>query len=143
MTTANPIAVRFHHVSLSVADLDSQEAWYKRTLGFTEVVERLEMSEPPVRTVVLKAPNGVRVELIQRAGSSRRNDFGDPLDTSRGQGYGHWAVEVDDVEDAFARIVVLDGQPIWPPADAVEPGARFAYVKDPEGNLIELIQPPG
>src|SRR5580704_1693561 len=131
MTTANPIAVRFHHVSLSVADLDSQEAWYKRTLGFTEVVERLEMSEPPVRTVVLKAPNGVRVELIQRAGSSRRNDFGDPLDTSRGQGYGHWAVEVDDVEDAFARIVVLDGQPIWPPADAVEPGARFAYVKDP------------
>jgi len=25
--------------------------------------------------------------------------------------------------------------------DAVAPGARFAYVKDPEGNLIELIQP--
>ncbi|WP_436975816.1 VOC family protein [Nonomuraea angiospora] len=31
---------------------------------------------------------------------------------------------------------------MWPPADAVQPGARFAYVKDPEDNLIELIQPP-
>lgn len=68
--------------------------------------------------------------------------FGDPLGTSRDQGYGHWALEVDDVEDAFVRIVESDGQPIWPPADAVEPGARFAYVKDPEGNLIELIQSP-
>jgi hypothetical protein len=29
-----------------------------------------------------------------------------------------------------------------PPADAVGPGARFARVKDPEGNLIELIQLP-
>jgi hypothetical protein len=30
---------------------------------------------------------------------------------------------------------------IWPPANAVRPGARFVCVKDPEGNLIELVQP--
>jgi predicted enzyme related to lactoylglutathione lyase len=27
------------------------------------------------------------------------------------------------------------------PAPAARAGARFVYVKDPEGNLLELIQP--
>ncbi|MFD4701020.1 hypothetical protein [Streptomyces niveus] len=35
---------------------------------------------------------------------------------------GHWALEVDDLDAAFAA---------WPPADAVRPG-----------NLIALVQPP-
>jgi catechol 2,3-dioxygenase-like lactoylglutathione lyase family enzyme len=134
--------LRFHHVSLSVADLDAQLDWYARSLGLTQVIERFELPEPRVRTVVLQAPNGVRIELIERAGSLRSEIYNDPLDTSRGQGYGHWALEVDDVNDVFARLVGSGGEPIWPPADAVQPGARFAYVKDPEGNLIELIQPP-
>ena len=68
--------------------------------------------------------------------------FGDPLDTLRGQGYGHWALAVDDLDAAFTRLTGSGAEAVWPPADAVQPGARFAYVKDPEGNLIELIQPP-
>ena len=134
--------VRFHHVSLSVANLDDQHVWYARSLGLTQVVERFELPEPRVRTVVLQAANGVRIELIERIGSSRGEIYSDALDASRGHGYGHWALEVDDVNDVFARLVTLGGQPIWAPADAVQPGARFAYVKDPEGNLTELIQPP-
>jgi catechol 2,3-dioxygenase-like lactoylglutathione lyase family enzyme len=44
--------------------------------------------------------------------------------------------------DSFADLTAAGGQPVWPPAAAVQPGARFAYVMDPEGNLLELIQPP-
>jgi catechol 2,3-dioxygenase-like lactoylglutathione lyase family enzyme len=95
-----------------------------------------------VRTAVLEAGNGVRVELIERTGSARTEVFGDPLDTSRSQGYVHWALEVDDLDDVYTRLTQVGAQPVWPPADAVQPGTRFAYVKDPEGNLIELIQPP-
>jgi catechol 2,3-dioxygenase-like lactoylglutathione lyase family enzyme len=137
-----PLRIRFHHVSVSVADLDAQQAWYQEVLGLREVVEEFRVPEPPVRTVVLRSPDGVRVELIARQGSARHEVWGDPLDTLRGQGYGHWAVEVDDLERAYGHITATGGQAVWPPADAVEPGARFAYVKDPEGNLIELIQPP-
>jgi catechol 2,3-dioxygenase-like lactoylglutathione lyase family enzyme len=140
--SALPIEVRFHHVSLSVADLDAQQSWYQRVLGLTDVIEQFSVPEPPVRTVVLRSPGGVRVELIERAGSARKEVYSDPLDTLRGQGYRHWAVEVADLDGAFEAITGNGGQPVWPPADAVEPGARFAYVKDPEGNLIELIQPP-
>lgn len=135
------IGASFHHVSLSVADLDAEERWYEQVLGLAEVVERFELPEPPVRTVVLRAANGLRVELIERSGS-RGQSFADPLDAAQTQGYGHWAVEVDDLDAAFALLSASPGEAVSPPGPAVQPGARFAYVKDPEGNLLELIQPP-
>jgi catechol 2,3-dioxygenase-like lactoylglutathione lyase family enzyme len=137
-----PVEVGFHHVSLSVADLEAAQSWYQRVLGFTEVIEQFAVPEPPVKTVVLRSAAGLRIELIERAGSARTEVYSDPLDTLRAQGYGHWALTVTDLDAAFAAVTENGGQAIWPPQDAVEPGARFGYVKDPEGNLIEMIQPP-
>jgi catechol 2,3-dioxygenase-like lactoylglutathione lyase family enzyme len=131
----------FHHVSLSVADLDVALAWYQEALGLEDVVERFEIPEPLVRTAVLQARNGLRVELIERAGSVRPRGFDDALDATRTQGYGHWAIEVEDLEQAFGHLASLGAQTVSWPAPAVQPGSRFAYVKDPEGNLLELIQP--
>jgi catechol 2,3-dioxygenase-like lactoylglutathione lyase family enzyme len=143
MSTPAIPGIRFNHVSISVADLDAQVAWYQRALGFAEVVEQYELPEPPVRTAVLQAAPGIRVELIERGGSERAGEYSDPLDMTRSQGYGHWAVDVDDLDTAFRWLLDAGATEVWPPADAVAPGARFAYVKDPEGNLIELIQPAG
>ena len=64
MTSTAPLRARFHHVSLSVADLGAQRRWYAEALGFTEVIEQFELPEPPVRTVVLQSHDGVRVELM-------------------------------------------------------------------------------
>jgi hypothetical protein len=79
-----------------------------------------------VRTVVLRAPTGLRVELIERAGS-RAQTFADPAGGTQTQGYGHWALEVDELNEAFALLSAPPGQPVSSPAPAVEPGARFAY----------------
>jgi catechol 2,3-dioxygenase-like lactoylglutathione lyase family enzyme len=135
-------AVEVHHTSLSVADLDAQQDWYQRALGLTEVVERYELDDPAVRTVVLCSPTGVRLELIERSGSTRHQPHADPFEASLAQGFGHWALSVSDLDQAFTELTTAGGTPVWPPAPAVQPGARFAYVKDPEGNLIELIQLP-
>jgi catechol 2,3-dioxygenase-like lactoylglutathione lyase family enzyme len=135
------VKLAVHHTSLSVAELETQQSWYQQVLGLTEVVEEYQLDEPAVRTVVLRSPGGVCLELIERAGSVRDREFADPLDASSSLGFGHWAVSVDDLDEAFAAITAAGGTAVWPPADAVQPGARFAYVKDPEGNLIELIQP--
>jgi catechol 2,3-dioxygenase-like lactoylglutathione lyase family enzyme len=130
-----------HHVGLSVADLDEAEHWYGRAFGMDEVVERVELPEPPVRTVVLRAPNGLRIELIERAGSQGRS-FADPLEAASTRGFGHWALEVDDLAQTYGELTSLGAEPVWPPADGATRGTRFAYVRDPEGNLLELIQPP-
>jgi catechol 2,3-dioxygenase-like lactoylglutathione lyase family enzyme len=142
VTSAAPFHARFHHISLSVADLAALRRWYQDVLGFTDVIEEFEVAEPPVRTAVLQAASGTRIELIERADSARTEVFGDPMDTLRGQGYGHWALQVDDLDAAFSWLISSGAEAVWPPAAAVQPGARFAYVKDPEANLIELIQPP-
>jgi catechol 2,3-dioxygenase-like lactoylglutathione lyase family enzyme len=141
VNTNFPAVARFHHVSLSVADLDAEQRWYQQALGLTDVIERFELPEPAVRTVVLRGTSGLQVELIERAASARTRPAGDPLDAALAQGYGHWAIEVEDLDEAFADLTAAGGQPVWPPAAAVQPGARFAYVTDPEGNLLELIQP--
>jgi catechol 2,3-dioxygenase-like lactoylglutathione lyase family enzyme len=135
-----PVIARSHHVGLSVADLDAQQLWYQQALGLDEVVEQFELPEPHVRTAVLRAANGLRLELIERDGSTAQT-FNDPLEAALTRGYGHWALEVEDLDETFASLSALGAEPVWPPAPAVQPGARFAYVQDPEGNLLELIQP--
>lgn len=92
MTSTPSLRVRFHHVSVSVADLAAQRRWCAEALGFTEVVEQFELPEPPVSTVVLESAGGVRVELIERAGSARAEVFGDPWTryAARATATGRW-----------------------------------------------------
>src|SRR5690348_13628377 len=103
MTSTPSLRARCHHVSLSVAALAAQRRWHGEAVGFTGVTGALEPAQPPVRAVVLESADGVRVELIERAGAARAAVFGDPLDTLRGLGYAHWALAVDDLDAAFAR----------------------------------------
>jgi catechol 2,3-dioxygenase-like lactoylglutathione lyase family enzyme len=136
-------SLRFDHVNISVTDLDAQEEWYSEALGLSRVVERVEIPDPPVRTVILEAPEGLRVELIERKGSSRASVPGDPLEASETLGYGHWALRVEDLGAIFDQLTAGGASVVSAPAEAATPGGRFAYVKDPEGNLIELVQRPG
>ena len=39
-------------------------------------------------------------------------------------------------QDRFAR----GARPVMPPCPAPEPGVRMAFVADPEGNLVELLE---
>ena len=80
MSTPAIPGIRFDHVSISVADLDAQVAWYQQALGFANVVERYELPEPPVRTAILQAAPGIRIELIERGDSERTGEYSDPLD---------------------------------------------------------------
>jgi catechol 2,3-dioxygenase-like lactoylglutathione lyase family enzyme len=134
-----PFTASPHHVGLSVADLDTEQHWYQEHLGLTEVIERVELPDPPVRTAVLRAPSGLRLELIELAGSQPVST-NDPLEAARIQTYGHLALDVSNLDTAFAELVAAGANPVSPPAPGASPGVRFAYVQDPEGNLLELIQ---
>jgi catechol 2,3-dioxygenase-like lactoylglutathione lyase family enzyme len=128
----------FDHVGLSVADLDRQNSFYGQALGLTEVEESFEM--PGIRTVILTRPDGLKIELIERENSAPQQ-FADPFEAAGTQGYFHWCLAVDDVEQAFAQLIEAGAKEVSPPADGIKAGTRFAYVKDPEGNLLELKRP--
>jgi catechol 2,3-dioxygenase-like lactoylglutathione lyase family enzyme len=131
---------RFDHVGLSVADLDAQRRFYAGALGLTEVEEQFEMPAAHVRSAILRGGDGLKIELIERADSVRQ-EFADAFDGAATQGYFHWALYVEDLGKAFTAMLAAGATEVSAPADAVRPGMRFAYVKDPESNLIELIQP--
>jgi glyoxylase I family protein len=133
-------AVRFHHVSLSVADLAAQEAWYGSALGLTHVEERLELPEAGVRTVVLSDAADLRVEFVERPGSSPAAPA-DPFAATAVQTFTHLALQVPNLDAAFARLTGECGAaPVSSPAPGVTEGMRYAYIADPEGNLLELIE---
>jgi catechol 2,3-dioxygenase-like lactoylglutathione lyase family enzyme len=132
--------INFDHVGLSVADLDAQRAFYGRALGLTLVEEELDLPQAQVRTVILQADNGLKIELIERGGSTPQ-EFDDAYAGAAVQGYFHWALAVDDLDGTFEQLVAAGASEVSPPGPAARPGARFAYVKDPEGNLLEIVQP--
>jgi hypothetical protein len=93
-----------------------------------------------VRSVILRGGTGLKMEPVER-GDSNAQEFTDPHDGARTQGYSHWPVHVDDPAAAYPKMLAAGATDVSPPADGVRAGMRFAYGKDPEGNLLELIQP--
>lgn len=131
---------RFHHVSLSVADLDAQQAWYRAAFGLTRTDERLDLPEAGVRTAVLSDGAGLRVELTERAGSKPAPHH-DPYAATVTQTFTHLALQVPDLDAAFQRLTSEYAAPaVAEPGPGATSGMRYAYIHDPEGNLIELIE---
>jgi lactoylglutathione lyase len=58
-----------------------------------------------------------------------------------GSGYGHVAVTVDDIDATLARLRDEHGiEPERPPYQVREGGSFIAFVRDPDGYRIELIE---
>lgn len=56
-------------------------------------------------------------------------------------GFGHIAFQVDDVDAYAQRVIDHGGSAVGDAVNAAIPGAgsiRFRYMRDPEGNIIEL-----
>ncbi len=61
------------------------------------------------------------------------------MDAALTRGFGHLALTVDDLEATYDRLLAAGAASRMPPSPSPEPGVRIAFVADPEGNLIELL----
>lgn len=50
-------------------------------------------------------------------------------------------LEVDDIDRVVAQVAQAGSTVVQPPIDRPEWGLRTAHVRDPDGNLIELMRP--
>jgi lactoylglutathione lyase len=84
---------------------------------------------------------GYRVELLHRpgTGTAGAGKPAHPAEAARRAGYGHVAFAVADLDAAYDHAVARGARPVMPPCPAPEPGVRMAFVADPEGNLVELL----
>jgi catechol 2,3-dioxygenase-like lactoylglutathione lyase family enzyme len=130
--------VRAEYLGLSVGDLDRQREFYAGAFQISELEAALDLPEAGIRSVIICSSNGLRLELIERRGSTRQDEV-DVIGKAFNQGYTHLALRVDDLTGALRAVEAAGGAVVSGPAMAQRPGVRFAYVRDPEGNLIELV----
>ena len=57
-----------------------------------------------------------------------------------GDGYGHVAIGVDDIYDTCSKITEKGGKVVREPGPMKHGGTVIAFVEDPDGYKIELIQ---
>lgn len=116
------------HVCLNVSDADRIARWYVEELGFEESWE-FTTEDGQARNVYLADDNGFELQLA---------DAEDGPAIEVGTAWDHLAIEVESVDEAFARIdhhgVVRE------PTDVPEAGARVAFIEDPDGHVVELVE---
>ncbi|ELZ51094.1 glyoxalase/bleomycin resistance protein/dioxygenase [Halorubrum coriense DSM 10284] len=117
------------HTCLNVADADQAADWYVDELGLERSWE-FTTADGDARNVYVADGNGVEFQLSDTEGATPSAD---------GDRYDHVALGVDDVDVAFDEINHYGV--VEPPSDHPEAGARVAFVEDPDGHVVELIEP--
>lgn len=123
------------HSMIRVLNEAESVQFYYDTFGL-EVVDRLDFES--FTLIYLALPTST-FELELTVNKSRDTPY-DP-----GDGYGHLAVVVDDLEEVHATAAKANSTP----GDIVDfrPGgervARFFFIKDPDGYQIEVIEKGG
>ena len=130
--------IAFDHVGLSVADLDAAETFYTRAFGFTRLLA-FELT-PEIRGVMLTHPAGFRFELFEHQSGGGGLRAANPIEALATRGYGHFALEAPDIAAVYDAAVAAGARPVKAPGPSPEPGVRFAFLADPEGNLVELVE---
>lgn len=123
------------HSMIRVLDEDRSVAFYKTAFGL-DVADRLDF--PNFTLVYLSnSESEFELELTVNKGQEEAYDLGN--------GYGHFAVSVDDLDAEHARFEAegLNPRKLVEFAPAGEIVARFFFVADPDGYEIEVLERGG
>ena len=145
------IGARFGHVNVIARDWVSLADFYRRVFGCIDVPPERDYSGPvlsagtgvanaALRGIHLRlpggGPNGPTLEIYQYDPS-----LDHPPTESNRPGFGHIAFQVPDVEAARAVMLGEGGRAVGEVVTTQTADGRrvtWAYVTDPEGNIVEL-----
>jgi len=126
--------MRYLHTMIRVGDLDRSIDFYTRVLGFTQV-SRSDYPDGEFTLAFLRAPGdderGPMLELTYNWGVEKYD---------LGAGYGHVAFQVDSMEAVADRLKDAGVAFSWGPGKTPDGGTTMAFVDDPDGYRIELLE---
>ena len=135
MGEANGGQFRLAHTMLRVRDLEASLAFYTGLLGM-KVIRQAEYPDGKfTNTFVGYGPEATHaaIELTYNWGREEPYDLGN--------GYGHVALEVPDVTAVCARLAEAGGRITRPPGPMKHGTRVIAFIEDPDGYKIELLEP--
>jgi methylmalonyl-CoA/ethylmalonyl-CoA epimerase len=130
---------RLNHVAIAVPDIGKARALWRDVLG-ARVSEIEDQPEHGVRTVFVDLGN-TKIELLGVLGEG--SPIAGFLERNPSGGIHHVCVEVDDIEEARARIAAAGVRVLGtgePKTGAHGKPVLFLHPKDLAGTLVELEQ---
>jgi len=137
----------FSHI---VKDLDKSLAFYRDVLGL-DVANNMAWGNMPAimqlgdtpgaqsRMAALRVPGSqLGVELIEYKDIDRKPQaprFQDP-------GAANLGLTLRDISAILPKLVPAGGKIVTPNAPTLLNGGKYAFVQDPDGFIVELVQPP-
>ncbi len=137
-----------HHTGLSVHDLDAAIAFYTQERSFT-LLYRFEIADSHTNRTMLQLPNaGARGAFLQgvlgcleifQFSAERDSDFGEREVYTAG--IRHICLQTG-ISDALFDGMLASGASAHARPAGLGTGNSYAYIRDPEGNLLELEGTP-
>jgi lactoylglutathione lyase len=125
---------RLLHTMVRVEDFDRALRFYVEGFGM-KVLDRFEVESRRASAIYIgfgDYDDGGVLELVRY--------WGDKGAYTHGTGYGHIAVGVPDVAATVANLEAIGAEVALRPKALMDGGPAVAFVKDPDGYSIEIIQ---
>ena len=124
--------MKFLHSMIRVKDIDKSLEFYTQLLNMTlEKKKRLDDCE--LYFLNDEDNSGAQLELTS-------NDETPQEGYVQGNAFGHFAFSVKSLDDFTKKMHSLGYEYLYEPFDLNGKGTKIAFIKDPDGNEIELIE---
>ncbi|OGB25590.1 MAG: lactoylglutathione lyase [Burkholderiales bacterium RIFCSPLOWO2_02_FULL_57_36] len=128
------LGARMLHTMLRVRDLDTSIAFYTRSLGM-RLLRRTDFPDGQFTLAFVGYGEESNTAVLELTHNWDHQDY------AMGSAYGHIAIGVSDVA-AAARALAAAGVNVTRPAGPLkgDPNEIIAFIEDPDGYKVELIQ---
>ena len=110
------------HINIQISDKERSRDWYEKVLGAEFLDRGPELNQ---RQLQLRIGNGeIHSTFMPNPNPS-----------------GHFALEIADWDEMISNLDAL-GVEYTPPSVRAYADVHSTYIKDPDGNMIELVQHP-
>jgi lactoylglutathione lyase len=125
------------HTAIWVSDVDRTVEFYCEGLALDT---HWEFTADGVRNLYIGGESGeIQLKYAEAEATESSESTAGPADSERG--YDHLALGVEDVDAAFAQLSNRCDPPVVKPPTTVESiSRRIAFVEDPDGYVVELVE---
>ena len=123
--------MKFLHSMIRVKDIDASLKFY--TELFNMKLEKQKRLDDCMLYFLTDEENTAQIELTY-------NDETPENGYENGNAFGHFAFSCDSLDDFTEKLHSLGYEYLYEPFDLDGKGTKIAFVKDPDGNEIELIE---
>jgi catechol 2,3-dioxygenase-like lactoylglutathione lyase family enzyme len=126
------------HIGIHVSNLQRSLEYYRQVFGYQLVYDN--EAESGQDRVLIGVVAGTAIELVKKAGGGGQG--ADTLTSPNGVGFSGITFSVPDVDDAYAALASRGLANMEPPV-TLPNGIRLVLFRDPDGNLLEVIDLKG